>query len=145
MPSWVTGVAATMVRALVALRVYDWYMRRQRFLHTVVTDMRGPSMPKAFCGAPITDMVPLAAGGGGNVAVSFAALSYAGTLSITVTADPDAVPDLSLTTALLQSELDALGLATGHGSGGVRLAESLASVAGLPLATRASGTAVFPP
>jgi diacylglycerol O-acyltransferase len=112
MPSWLTRVAATMVRALVALRVYDWYMRRQRFLHTVVTDLRGPSLPKSFCGAPITEMVPLAAGGGGNVAISFAALSYADTLTVTVTADPEAVPDLSLLTALLQAELNALGRPT---------------------------------
>ena len=52
--------------------------------------------------------LPLAVGGGGNVTVTFAALSYAGTLAITVTADPDAMPDLLDTTAALQAELDAL-------------------------------------
>jgi hypothetical protein len=35
-------------------------------------------------------------------------LSYAGTLAITVTADPDGMPDLIDTTAALQAELDTL-------------------------------------
>ena len=47
-------------------------------------------------------------GGGGNVTVTFAVLSYAGALTITVTADPDSMSDLAQTTAALQAELDAL-------------------------------------
>ena len=82
-------------------------MRHQRYLHTVVTNVRGPARPLTFCGAPITDVVPLTVAGG-NVTVTFAALSYAGTLAITVTADPDAMPDLIDTTAALQAELDML-------------------------------------
>jgi diacylglycerol O-acyltransferase len=93
---------------MAALGVYDWYMRRQRFLHTVVTNLPGPARSMTFCGATITDVVPLAVGGGGNVTVTFAALSYAGTLAVTMTADPDAMPDLLDTRAALQAELDAL-------------------------------------
>lgn len=102
------SAASAVVRAIDALGAYEWYMRRQRFLHTVVTDLPGPAQSMTFCGAKITDILPLAVGGGGNVTVTFAALSYAGTLAITVIADPDAMPDLIDTTAALQAELDTL-------------------------------------
>ena len=51
---------------------------------------------------------PLAVGESGNVTVSFLVFSYAGTLSVTVMADPDRVPELRDLTAALQSELDVL-------------------------------------
>jgi diacylglycerol O-acyltransferase len=101
-------VASALVRAAIALQVYDWYMRRQRYLHTVVTNLRGPDEAQSFCGAPIAKIVPLAVGGGGNVAVTFAALSYAGRLEVSVTVDPDCLPDLVQITAALQAELDQL-------------------------------------
>ena len=101
-------VAAAGVRAMVATGVYGWYMRRQRYLHTVLTNLRGPDQRVTLNGAPITAMLPLAVGGGGNVTVTFAALSYAGTLAVTVTADPDVTPDLPLLTAELQTQLDLL-------------------------------------
>jgi hypothetical protein len=44
----------------------------------------------------------------GNVAVAFAVLSYAGTLTVTVTADVDAFPDSEVLIDALQDELDAL-------------------------------------
>ena len=102
------SMASAVVRAIAALGIYDWYMRRQRYLHTVVTNLHGPARRLTFCGATITEVLPLAAGGGGNVSVTFAALSYAGTLVVTVTADPDAMPDLFAMTAALQAELNAL-------------------------------------
>ncbi|MGS0684433.1 WS/DGAT domain-containing protein [Nakamurella sp. GG22] len=46
--------------------------------------------------------------GSGNVTVTFAALSYAGALAVSVTADPDVMTDLDETTAALQTQLDAL-------------------------------------
>jgi diacylglycerol O-acyltransferase / wax synthase len=101
-------VAAAVVRAMLATGVYDRYMRRQRHLHTVLTNLRGPGQRVTLAGAPITAMLPLAVGGGGNVTVTFAALSYAGTLTVSVTADPDVTPDLPLLTAELQTQLDLL-------------------------------------
>lgn len=101
-------LAAPAVRAMVATGVYGWYLRRQRYLHTVLTNLRGPEQRVSLCGAPVTSMLPLAVGGGGNVTVTFAALSYAGELAVTVTADPDATPDLATLAAQLQTELDAL-------------------------------------
>ena len=83
-------------------------MARQRYLHTVMTNLRGPDQRLTLGGAPITRMLPLAVGGGGNVTVTFAALSYAGTLEVTVTVDPDLIPDLPLLTTQLQAQLDAL-------------------------------------
>jgi hypothetical protein len=44
----------------------------------------------------------------GNVTVAFAVLSYAGTLTVTVTVDADAVPDSGLLVDALRAELDAL-------------------------------------
>jgi hypothetical protein len=41
----------------------------------------------------------------GNVPVTFAALSYAGTLSLTVLSDPAQVPDVETLTAALRQEL----------------------------------------
>ena len=58
------STASAVVRAIAALGIYDWYMRRQRFLHTVVTNVPGPARALTFCGARITDVVPLAVGGG---------------------------------------------------------------------------------
>ncbi|MCY7290508.1 MAG: WSD1 family O-acyltransferase, partial [Cryobacterium sp.] len=44
----------------------------------------------------------------GNVTISFAVLSYAGSLRVTITVDPDACPDLPLLRRALKAELDAL-------------------------------------
>ena len=44
----------------------------------------------------------------GNVTVAFAALSYAGTLTVTVVADPDQCPDLNFLGTQLQDQLDQL-------------------------------------
>ncbi len=41
----------------------------------------------------------------GNVTVSFAVLSYAGSLTVTLIADPDACPDLAALRGLLAEEL----------------------------------------
>ncbi len=101
-------VASALVRLAVAIGLYEPYMRRQRYLHTVVTNLPGPRRQQHLCGARILEALPLAVGGGGNVTVSFAALSYAETLAVTVTADPDTVPDLDRLTAAVQAGLDAL-------------------------------------
>ena len=74
----------------------------------MATNVRGPDSVQTFCGAPVTEILPLAVGGGGNVTVTFAALSYAGMLAVSLTADPDVMIDLDETTAALQGQLDAL-------------------------------------
>jgi hypothetical protein len=108
MPPAAGVVAAAVVRAVVRLGLHGWYMRHQHYLHTVVTDVHGPDRRLGFGGAPIIDVLPLAVGGGGNVTVSFAALSYVDSLAVTITADPGAMPDQDSVTAALRAELDAL-------------------------------------
>lgn len=44
----------------------------------------------------------------GNISVSFVCASYAGTLTVTIVADPDHVPDLSALITGLEAELRAL-------------------------------------
>ena len=75
-------------------------------MNTFVTDLRGPTHRLAVLGSPITDVI-VVPGLAGNVTVSFAALSYAGTLTITILVDPDRWPDLSALAQDLQAELDA--------------------------------------
>jgi hypothetical protein len=73
-----------------------------------VTDVHGPDCCLRFGGAPNIEVLPLAVGGGGNAALSFAALSYVDSLAVTITADPAAMPDQDSVAAALQAELDAL-------------------------------------
>ena len=96
-------------RVAARLGLVHRYMCRQRQLHTLVTNLHGPDRPLTFAGAPVDDLVPVALGDAGNTTVSFDVLSYAGTLSITVVADPDHVPDLTLLAAALRAELAAAG------------------------------------
>lgn len=99
------GVASVAVRTALSLGAYEWYMRRQRSLHAVVTNVHGPDRRMALSGAVVTDMMPLAIGGGGNVAVTFAALSYAGTITITVIAAEDTGPMAADIAGALDTEL----------------------------------------
>ena len=57
--------------------------------------MKGPDSRLSLLGCPITAAIPLSVPIG-IVTVSFTVLSYAGDLTITVTADPQTCPDLGL-------------------------------------------------
>ena len=102
------AVVAPLMRAAAALGVYHWFVNHQRMWHTVVSNVKGPDQRLTFGGATVTTVVPMAVGDAGNVTVSFVALSYAGTLTITVVADPDHVSDLPTLTGSLAAELAAL-------------------------------------
>jgi WS/DGAT/MGAT family acyltransferase len=104
-------------RAVAALGGYRWYMNRQRRLHTVVGNIRGPERPMRFAGADVVAVIPVAVAEAGNVAVSFEALSYAGTLTVTAIADPDAVPDLPVLADALAVEFGTFGPANPGPSG----------------------------
>ena len=105
------GASAALIapafRLLAALGVLRWLVERQHLVTCFVTSLRGPDVPVSFLGAAVSQMIPLA-GAAGNVAVAFAVLSYAGTLTVTVIADGDACPDSGALVAALQGELDAL-------------------------------------
>ena len=96
------------------LHLFAWFTNRQRMVHTFVTNLRGPAERLAFLGAEVDEVIPVSAISG-NVTVAFAVLSYAGTLAITVVADPTACPDLAEVREALQTELDALAEA-GNGA-----------------------------
>jgi diacylglycerol O-acyltransferase len=100
--------AAPIFRTLQAVGAADWFMNHQRMVQTVVTNVHGPDQPLRLGGVPVVGLIPLSATTG-NVTVAFAALSYAGAMTITVVADPDHVPDLVALTEALQAELDLLG------------------------------------
>ena len=95
-------------RVAARLGLVHRYMNRQRQLHTLVSNLPGPDRPLTFAGAPVRAIVPVALGDTGNTTVSFDVLSYAGTVSITVVADPDHVPDLPDLAAALRAQVEAL-------------------------------------
>lgn len=106
-PAASTALLGPAFRLLARLGLFQWFIDRQRLVHTFVTNLRGPDTRLAFLGAPITDIVPVAVVTG-NVSLSFAVLSYAGTLGITVIADPEVCPDLAVLRDALDEELHAL-------------------------------------
>jgi len=94
-------------RVLARLGALNWFIDRQRLINTFVTNLRGPDTRLAFLGAAVTDVIPVSVTVG-NVTVAFAVLSYAGTLTVTVIADPDTCPDQTVLVGELLRELDAL-------------------------------------
>ena len=92
-------------RVLAFMGIFNWFINRQRFVNAFVTNLRGPDTRMAFLDMPITDVIPIAVVTG-NVPVSFAVLSYAGTLAVTVIADPLACPHLDTLTGSLKHQLD---------------------------------------
>jgi len=93
-------------RLLAAAGLLRWFISHQRLVHTFATNLRGPGRPLTFAGAQVQAVIPIPATTG-NVTVTFAALSYAGTLLITVLSDPSRVPDAGMLTAALRHELGA--------------------------------------
>lgn len=87
-------------RALHRTGLFRFFIEHQRLVHTFETNLRGPSAAWHLAGRRIDALVPLVAAPG-NVGVTFAALSYAGTLTVSVIADPEALTELdALTDAL---------------------------------------------
>ncbi|HEU5355556.1 MAG TPA: wax ester/triacylglycerol synthase domain-containing protein [Actinocrinis sp.] len=95
-------------RLLAALGGYRWYLDHQHRFHTLVSHVRGPAAPVTFAGARITAAIPAGVGPGGNIPVHFEALSYAGSLAVSVITDPDHFPELNALTDALRTELGRL-------------------------------------
>ena len=91
-------------RLLAPTGLLRWYVNRQRLIHTFATNLRGPVEPLTFACAPVKSVTPIP-NTTGNVTVTLAALSCAGTLRITVLSDPSRMPDVALLTAALRQEL----------------------------------------
>jgi hypothetical protein len=100
-------VIAPLYRLAAAAGVLRRFLDHQHLVNTFVTDLTGPAHRLSFLGVPVAEVfaVPSITG---NITVAFAALSYAGALTITLVADPDTCPDLPALAAAVQSELDTL-------------------------------------
>ncbi|HEX3309826.1 MAG TPA: WS/DGAT domain-containing protein, partial [Streptosporangiaceae bacterium] len=81
-----------------------WFARHQRVVQTFVTNLHGPEDPLTFGGAAVRAIIPIPSTTG-NVTVTFAAASYAGTLRITILSDPSRMPDAPALAAALRHEL----------------------------------------
>jgi WS/DGAT/MGAT family acyltransferase len=106
------GASATLLapafRTLGRLRLLRWYTRRQHRINTFVTNVRGPEERLTLLGVPITEVIPIGHTTG-NVAVAFSVLSYAGKLTVTITAERDGtLNELPLLATELQAELETL-------------------------------------
>lgn len=100
------ALVGPLFRVIAAMGGYRRYLRRQRRFHTIVSNIRGPGRMLTLAGSPVESIVPLAVEDLGNVTVMFMALSYAGTLAVSVIADPDCLPDLPVLIDALQTQLD---------------------------------------
>jgi diacylglycerol O-acyltransferase len=81
-----------------------WFASHQRVVQTFVTNLHGPEDPLTFGGAAVRAIIPIPSTTG-NVTVTFAAASYAGTLRITILSDPSRMPDAPTLAAALRHEL----------------------------------------
>ena len=99
------ALVGPLFRLAARLHLVRAFVDHQRTVTTFVSDLAGPAVPISIGGSPVLEMLPVSHLTG-NVTVTFAALSYTGRLVVTVTADPDACPDLDELARLLQTELD---------------------------------------
>jgi len=83
-----------------------WFANHQRAVQTFVTNLPGPEDPLTFGGAAVRAIIPIPSTTG-NITVTFAAMSYAGTLRITVLSDPSRMPDAPVLATALRHELSA--------------------------------------
>lgn len=102
-----TALSRPAFRLLAALGVLRPLVRRQTMVNTFVTNVRGPADRLRLAGAVVADVLPLGIVSG-NVTVAFTVLSYAGTLTVAVAAEPTACPDLDALQTLLQDDLATL-------------------------------------
>ncbi|GIH97001.1 diacylglycerol O-acyltransferase [Planobispora siamensis] len=85
------------------------WMTRQRFMHTLVSNVPGPGRTMTLGGSAVRQVIPLPVSENGNMPVTFAVLSYAGTVVVSTIFDPATLPDAPVLTAALREELAALG------------------------------------
>jgi len=114
------GASASLVgplfRLLAAAGLFRWFVDRQRLVNSFLTNMPGPAAPLAFAGARVLRVIPVTITAG-NVGVAFAALSYAGRLTVSVIVDPDVVPEAGAVAEAVATELRAVADAEGPALG----------------------------
>ena len=102
-----TALLVPLFRLLSRIGLFQWFIEHQRSIQTFVSSMKGPVTTLSVDGFPILDLVPLSVAIG-NVTVSFVVLSYAGKLTVTLSADPESCPDLSDLQTFLIEDLESL-------------------------------------
>lgn len=104
-PGASTAMLGPGFRLLARIGLYQRFIDHQRLIQTFVSNLKGPQNQLTIGGWPVVAVVPLSVAVG-NVTVSFSVLSYCGTLTISLAADPDTCPDLDRLRQLLERELD---------------------------------------
>jgi diacylglycerol O-acyltransferase len=97
------ALLAPAFRLLATLGLFRWFVERQRLVNTFLTNLRGPQ-DLALAGHRVRRIAPIGVIAG-NVAVAFAALSYAGRLTVTVVTDPQVAPEGAAIAAALDATL----------------------------------------
>jgi diacylglycerol O-acyltransferase / wax synthase len=98
-----TAVLGPAFRLLARLGMYQYFIDHQPFVHTFVSDLRGPDEPLSLLGCRVLEVVPLSVATG-NVTVSFTVLSYDKRLVITMIFDPETCPDAHRLSSALKSQ-----------------------------------------
>ena len=102
-----TAVLGPLFRVVSRLGYFQRFIDHQHLVHSFVTNVAGPSQSLAIGSYRVAEIIPLTVAVG-NVTVSFAALSYAGRVTVTIAVDPDACPDADLLRTALKHQLVAL-------------------------------------
>ena len=89
-----TALLSPLFRVLAAIGIYQRFIDHQRLIHTLSATSRDRTPPSRFSLYPITGIIPLAVATG-NVTVAFTALSYTGSLVITISATRTRAPILT--------------------------------------------------
>jgi WS/DGAT/MGAT family acyltransferase len=103
LPAAIMGVMAM----LAATPLGQYLNLHQRAVNVIVTNVVGPPVPMYVFGARILDIVPIIQLVG-NIGLTMCAFSYAGQLSLVVTADATAFPDLDVLMQGMERDWDAL-------------------------------------
>jgi hypothetical protein len=88
----------------------------QRATNVIVTNVAGPPVPMYVFGARILEVIPIVQLVG-NIGLTLCAFSYAGRLSLVVTADADGFPDLDVLMDGMERDWEALIGSPGRGAG----------------------------
>lgn len=101
------GPLGAVFRLLHRTGLFRLFIEHQRLVHTFETNLRGPGEALHLAGSRIGELVPMVATPG-NTGVTFAALSYAGNLTVSVIADPGIVPEYDAVAAAVRRSLTVL-------------------------------------
>ena len=126
------GIAAIMA-GLARTPLGTWLNHHQRAANVIVTNVPGPPTGVCLLGARVLEILPIIQLVG-NIGLTLCAFSYAGAVSLVVTADRRGFPDLDTLVAGMADEWQVLedSVATGlRGDGPARAAAAAADAAGV--------------